>query len=77
MQKHRQNVGKAKGMTNKMDNRKAIEDAILTGNFTLFQQLASTTPLKVINQNTFNLLVPQYQAKKNAEDQIKNILNNN
>ena len=63
MQKHKHNV-----------KRKAIEDAILAGNFTLFQQLASTTPLKVINQNTFNLLVPQYQAKKNAEDQIKNIL---
>jgi hypothetical protein len=57
-------------------NRKAINDAILAGNFTLFQQVASTSPLAKIDQTTFNLLTPQFVARKNAEEQIKTILKN-
>ena len=36
--------------------------------------MASTSPLKTIDQNTFNLLVPQYSALKNARESIKTIL---
>lgn len=56
------------------EDRKDIEDAIATGNFTLFQQLASSTPMAKIDQNTFNSLTPQFQALKNARTNIENIL---
>lgn len=66
--------GRSKGMGNRNNDRKAIEDAIISGNFSLFQQVASTSPLKGLTQDTFNKLTPQFQAKKNAEDQIRSIL---
>ena len=66
--------GKGKFGKNGMGDRKAIEDAIIAGNFVNFQTLASSSPLKSIDQATFNLLTPQFKAKKAAEDQIRNIL---
>jgi hypothetical protein len=57
-----------------MGDRKAIEDAIIAGNFANFQAVASTSPLKGLTVETFNKLTPQFQAKKNAEEQIRSIL---
>lgn len=65
--------GMKNGMHMKGD-RKAIEAAIIAGNFTNFQAIASSSPLKNITESTFNLLVPQFQARKNAHDQIRNVL---
>lgn len=59
-----------------MGDRKAIEDAIIAGNFATFQTVASTSPLAKIDQATFNLLTPQFQARKAANDQITTILKN-
>ncbi len=67
------NKGMGMGMKVSFD-RKAIDAAIVAGNFSLFQQLASTSPLKAFSQANFNLLTPQFNAKINAETQIKNIL---
>lgn len=61
-------------MQHKSGNRKAIEEAILAGDFAKFQTVASTSPLKNISESTFKQLTPQFQAKKNAENQIKSIL---
>jgi hypothetical protein len=69
-------AGRGQGMKGKMMNRKAMEDAIIAGNFQAFQSVASTSPLAKIDQTTFNLLVPQFQAKKSAETQIQAILKN-
>ena len=66
--------GMGKGMRGDHGNRKAIEEAITAGDFTAFQTVASSSPLKGLNQATFNLLTPQFTAKKNAEDQIRAIL---
>lgn len=66
--------GLGKGMGKGNGDRKAIEDAIIAGNYTTFQTVASTSPLKSISLATFNLLTPQFVAKKNAEAQIKSIL---
>lgn len=62
------------GKGNMHQNRKAIEDAIIAGNFANFQTVASTSPLAKIDQNTFNLLTPQFIARKAANEQIQNIL---
>jgi hypothetical protein len=59
---------------NKNNDRKAIEAAIIAGDWATFQTVASSSPLKNLSQETFNLLTPQFQAKKNAEDNIRNIL---
>jgi hypothetical protein len=66
--------GMGKGHGKGGQNRKAIEDAIVSGNFATFQSVASSSPLAKIDQATFNLLTPQFVAKKNAEDQIRSIL---
>ena len=63
--------GKGHGMH---QNRKEIEDAIMAGDFAKFQLVSSDSPLKNITQETFNLLTPQFIAKKNAGEQIRNIL---
>ena len=55
-------------------DRKAITEAIIVGNYSIFKQVASTSPLANIDQTTFNLLTPQFQARKNAQDQIRGIL---
>lgn len=64
-------------MQHKFGDRKAIEEAILAGDFAKFQTVASTSPLKNISETAFKQLTPQFQAKKNAEDQIKSILSAN
>jgi hypothetical protein len=68
--------GKGKGGKNgpKNDNRKAMHDAIASGNYTEFQRLASTTPMAKIDQNTFKALTPHFAALKNAKTNIENIL---
>ncbi len=55
-------------------DRKAIEAAIIAGDFTAFQTIASKSPLKNINQETFNALKEQFTVRKNAEDKIRSIL---
>lgn len=58
------------------EDRKKIEEAIIAGNFTNFQTLASTSPLSKIDETTFNKLTPLFLAKKNAEDGIREVLKN-
>jgi hypothetical protein len=58
------------------DNKKEIAEAVIKGSFADFQKVASATPLRGINQATFNSLIPHFTAKKNAEDQIHSILKN-
>jgi uncharacterized protein (DUF305 family) len=55
-------------------DKKQIEEAIISGNFSTFQNLASTSPLKSITLETFNQLTPHFQAKKAAQDKIREIL---
>ncbi len=66
--------GKRHGKMHNLSDNKRIEDAILSGDFATFQTVASSSPLKNISQETFNLLTPQFQARKNASDSIRNIL---
>lgn len=66
--------GHGKGPGKDGGNRKAIEEAIVAGNFATFQSVASSSPLAKIDLATFKLLTPQFVAKKNAEDQIRSIL---
>ncbi len=74
MMKGKMGHGKMHDGKDKHGDRKAIEDAIVAGDFTLFQSLASTSPLKAINQTVFNSLTTQFVAKRAAEDNIKTIL---
>jgi hypothetical protein len=55
-------------------NRKEIEEAIAAGDYAKFVQVASSSPMAKIDQNTFNSLTPHFQALKNARTNIENIL---
>lgn len=61
-------------MENKLNHRKAVENAIVSGDYQNFKTIASTTPLKDLSEESFKALVPEFQAKKQAEEHIRSIL---
>lgn len=71
---HTHQFGKGRNNMQGKNERKAIEDSIISGDYAQFLLVASTSPLKGLSQESFNLLTPQFQAKKNAEEQIRKIL---
>lgn len=62
------------GTMKKGPHKIELENAIINSNYSTFQTLASTSPLKSINESTFNQLKTQFTARKNAQDNIKTIL---
>lgn len=57
-------------------NMKAVDDAIVTGDYTAFKTAAANGPLANIDQATFNSLKAPVEAKRAAESQIQIILKN-
>lgn len=57
-------------------NMKAVDDAIVAGDYTAFKTAAANGPLTNIDQATFNSLKAPVEAKRAAESQIQTILKN-
>lgn len=57
-------------------NMKAVDDAIVAGDYTAFKTAAANGPLANIDQATFNSLKTPVEAKRAAETQIQTILEN-
>lgn len=57
-------------------NMKAVDDAIVAGDYTAFKTAAANGPLANIDQTTFNSLKAPVEAKRAAESQIQTILKN-
>jgi hypothetical protein len=57
-------------------NMKAVDDAIVAGDYTAFKTAAANGPLANIDQASFNSLKAPVEAKRAAETQIQTILKN-
>lgn len=57
-------------------NMKAVDDAIVAGDYTAFKTAAANGPLANISQDVFNQLKAPVVAKQSAETQIQTILKN-
>lgn len=57
-------------------NMKAVDDAIIAGDYTAFKAAAANGPLANISQDVFNSLKAPVAVKQSAETQIQTILKN-